>query len=37
MISFLPGYAFVAFRVGMDLSVSFVLSKIPFVRKFCIL
>ena len=36
-LSFLPGYAFVAFRVGMDLAVSFVLSKIPFVRKFCIL
>lgn len=36
-LSFLPGYAFVALRVGVDLVVSFALSKVPFVRKFCIL
>ena len=36
-LSFLPGYAIVLIRVGVDLVVSFALSKVSFVRKFCIL
>ncbi len=36
-LSFLPALAVVPIRVCIDLAVSFGLSKIPFVRKFCIL
>lgn len=35
--SFLPAFGIVIVRVCVDLAVSFGLSKIPFVRKFCIL
>ena len=34
--SFLPAFGIVIVRVCVDLAVSFGLSKIPFVRKFCI-